>query len=126
MINPPTTIAAAQEMAAETPITARRIVRPARDFLAGLAVFAVFIFAVACAPGGTSDPSHQAFTASASAASISTPKLLRGWGEAGSATMIYRSTDRQEALLILGLAFAAILSFNLAFVRHLRIAYAPR
>lgn len=128
MIDPPATIIAAHQLATtECPVTAWRIVRSARDFLAGLAVFALIVLALTYAPSEQSARSPHPFAASAhAAATFQAPKLVRGWGDAGPAKagLVFRSTDQREALLILGTAFAAILSLNLAFLRHLRRAYA--
>ncbi|MCC7253091.1 hypothetical protein [Hyphomicrobium sp.] len=54
---------------------------------------------------------------------------LAGWhlGIAASDASVGATMDRNASVVLLGVAFAAMVVFNVAFVRHLRRAYAaPR
>lgn len=135
MINPVETIVATQApLVVSGGADWRRLMRPARDFLMGLAAFAVVVLVMSAAPHFNASPrTTNPFVGSAHASilTVATPHpvlLAKGWGGVGSgnAGLIYRSTDQREALMILGTAFAAILTLNLALLRHLRSAYTHR
>lgn len=99
--------------------------RVARDFVIGLGVYTVIVFATACGPGQIHDGHGAMFSSGAHAAA---PLLYRPENlvEVGTAA-VYRSTDERQAITILGLAFATLVALNLAFFRHLRRVYAsPR
>jgi hypothetical protein len=96
-----------------------------RDFVIGLGLFAMMAALATRAPEPRRPTALPLFGSSAYAASQSAPTVMRAKYTAAPA--VYRSTDSRQATIILGLAFAALLAFNLAVVRHLRRVYAsPR
>ena len=105
-----------------TAIRARgRLVRGARDFAIGLAVYAFIVAGVGYLSAGTIDPDYL-FSSKAHAA-------MHGvaFAKFEADQIATTATDARQATIILGLAFATLTAFNLAFLRHLRRVYAsPR
>jgi hypothetical protein len=102
-----------------------RVIQVGRDFMIGLALFTGLMLATTWWPGRQDASRAQMFSSSAYAAPVLT--LAAAAPEELQPSAIYRSTDRSEATVILGIAFASLVAFNLGFLRHLRRVYAsPR
>jgi hypothetical protein len=108
----------------------RELARGLADFAAALALFWLAVFAIS-----GSDIRAHAITLPARASEAilpeaATPSRIRA--DAAESRRLVHGTakaeaGREQALLLLSLAFAAILACNLAFWRHLRRVYAsPR
>lgn len=101
------------------------VARTGRDFLFGLALFALVATAAGVLPQASGRSPAPLFSTSAYAAAPHASWALSH--PIQSDTAVYGSTDRRAATVLLGLSFAALLAFNLAVLRHLRRVYAsPR
>lgn len=112
--------------------------RAVRDGTVALATF----LAVAAAVGWSATPARPMGATDVLAASGNSAQLVRADHFAQSTAAAVRTTlpmpqleasgvmqqiGRSQGVIILGLAFTAIIAFNLAFLRHLRRVYAsPR
>jgi hypothetical protein len=118
-------------------LPALRVPRVVRDFLTGLVIFAAILGVVTFAP--LSNDPNPTFTGAALAGQFAMPTQALGPTEPQGliaanfapnftpSTRMTRTTEQTQGLLILGLAFSAMVAFNLAFLRHLRRVYAsPR
>jgi hypothetical protein len=108
-----------------------RMPRMVRDFLTGLVIFAAILGVVTFSP--LSNDPNPTFSGAALAGQFTMPSQAQGLIAADfkpnftPSTRIVRTTEQTQGLLILGLAFSAMVAFNLAFLRHLRRVYAsPR
>ena len=96
-----------------------------RDFVIGLVVYAGIVLATSFADGGQFDVQPTMFSSTARAAAPT--GLVPAGATAVAAESQLSSTEKREAVAILGLAFAALVAFDLALFRHLRRVYAsPR
>lgn len=135
MRNDPTTTALSKRIGAIAASPARRI---ARDGAFALAAF----LAVAAAVGWSATPARPMGATDVLAASANSADLVRADHFATSTAAAVRTAlpmpqldaggvmqqiGPSQGVIILGLAFTAIIAFNLAFLRHLRRVYAsPR
>lgn len=106
-------------------LPARSGLRFIRDFLTGLAVYALIV----CLTPAGADQSQAQPMPVIGAAGTSSPAAGLRIAAGGDALVVtgLRSAERNEAITILGLAFAALVAFDLALFRHLRRVYAsPR
>ena len=101
--------------------TADSLERTAKDFLAGLAVFALIMFA---SVASSSKPAPVLINPSAHINSFDT-EVCDEIPVAGAARTPGSRTSFQDAKrVILAVVFAGILALNFGFYRHLRRAYA--
>ena len=114
-----------------------KLLRPAFDALAALAVFALVSVGLTSAPSAAS-PGPSTFAVSyETSASIAVKALgdvndrpvieIATTSSPANADAVYRRTSTDAAWGLLALAFSILAALNLAIVRHLRHAYAlPR
>jgi hypothetical protein len=121
----------ARHLPALRPLPVLRMPRMVRDFLTGLVIFGAILSVTTFSP--LSNDPNPAFTGAALAGQFAMPTEAHGLIAASyqpnfsPSTRIVRTTEQTQGLLILGLAFSAMVAFNLAFLRHLRRVYAsPR
>jgi len=101
------------------------LLRVGRDFLLGLALFGLVYFATSKLDEPKAQHDMPLFSSSAHATPTYT--ITTGMRPAGEAARDHGAADNRKSTLILGLAFAAIVAFDLALLRHLRRVYAsPR
>ncbi len=108
-----------------------RVVRCVRDFLTGLGLFALILTASSYLPHRSANAPVPIFTARAHASSpheyspANTLNAARFEAKRSAAVTI--ASDERRTKVILALVFASLVTFNLAFLRHLRRVYAsPR
>jgi hypothetical protein len=108
------------------PARSKRLARGVRDFLTGLGLFAMVVVACYSLPTREARAPVPIFAASAQAASPYT-LAIQSQPAGLDAIAVKRAQEVRTALMILGLVFASLVAFNLAFFRHLRRVYAsPR
>ncbi len=114
------------------------VLRTSVDFCIGLIVFAAFALAMNSGTGSTSPSQfNDLLSISANAAELTAaPDNRKAVMEAAqmvksavpvppsSADSVFRNTTGPNAMWMLGLVFAMLFAFNLAFFRHLRMQYA--
>lgn len=114
------------------------IFRTGVDFCIGLVVFGAFALAMNSGTGSASPSQfNDLLSISANAAELTTaPDNSKAVAEAAqmvksvvpvplsSADSVFRNTTGPSAMWMLGLVFAMLFAFNLAFFRHLRMQYA--
>jgi hypothetical protein len=109
-------------------------VRPAVDAIAALALFMLATMTLASAP--TAANPHLAGAAPQFTSTV-TPAIadagdrpiveIATTSSPQAADAVYRRTSSSAAWVLLSLAFSILVAFNLAFLRHMRQAYAhPR
>jgi hypothetical protein len=103
----------------------KRLTRPLKDLLIGLAVFAL-VLSAAFADGSGRPGSMLAMVANAGEVMgsevVDTLEMIDA--ELALSEPVYRGTDRGTAMMILALVLSSIIAFNLWFFRHLRRVYA--
>lgn len=115
---------------------------PARRIARDGAIALAFFLVVAAAIGWSATPARPMGATDLLAASTNTADLMRADGYAASTAAAIRTSlpmpqletggflqqiGRSQGVIILALAFTAIIAFNLAFLRHLGRVYAsPR
>ncbi len=114
------------------------VLRTGADFCIGLIVFGAFALAMNSGTGSASPSQfNDLLSISANAAELTTaPDNSKAVVEAAqmvksavpvplsSADSVFRNTTGPSAMWMLGLVFAMLFAFNLAFFRHLRMQYA--
>jgi len=97
-----------------------------KDFLIGLGVFALVLFAASAdGPGGAWSLLAEVANAGEMTSSDVIDTLDMIDAQLALSEPLYRHTDRGTAILVLALVFSSIVAFNLWFFRHLRRVYAP-
>lgn len=115
---------------------ARRVfVRTVRDALVAFTAFGFISGAVVCLPSAASPtlagaafsvPAPNGSAVSRDARDDRAPVVqIATTVSSTSSNAVFRRTSDQTAYLLLAVAFSLLAALNLAFVRHLREAYAP-
>lgn len=109
--------------------------RPAADALAALALFTLVTVTFGAGPTSANPhipaaqlhvQTHGAQRALGSSDDVPALVEIATTSSPHAADAVYRRTSESAAWLLLSLAFSLMIAFNMAILRHMRRAYAPK
>jgi hypothetical protein len=110
-------------------------VRPAADALAALALFTLVTVTIGAGPTSANPhipaahlrmQTHAAQPALGLSTDVPAMVEIATTSSSQAPDAVYRRTSATAAWLLLSLAFSLLIAFNMAILRHMRRAYAPK